>query len=154
MLDDEKYLRKILNRCDCVDGCLIWPGAIATDGYPVCNRNGNTNVKIHRFIWKVSNGMDIEKGLVIRHNCDNILCINPAHLQIGTVADNNMDIRLRGRKFKLMTADQVRETKFLLELGLPHVNIGEIVGLDARRVSDIKCGKRDDNGYLVKKDIV
>lgn len=151
-MNDDDYLRKILNRCDYVDGCLIWPGAKATDGYPVCTRNKNTNVKVHRFVWRIFNKKEIGNGLVIRHNCDNILCINPSHLQIGTVADNNDDIRKRGRKFKLLTPEQVRDTRFLLSLGLPHVNIGEIVGLDARRVSEIKCGRRDENGYLVKKD--
>lgn len=151
-MTDEEYLRKVLNRCNCVDGCLICPGALATDGYPVCYRNGNSNLKIHRFVWSVFNRTFIEKGLVIRHNCDNILCINPSHLQIGTVKDNNDDIRKRGRKFKLLSPEQVRDTKFLLELGLPHSNIGEIVGLNPRRVSEIKCGKRDENGYLVKKD--
>lgn len=153
-MNDEDYLRKILNRCDYVDGCMIWPGAKATDGYPVCYRDGNSNVKVHRFVWKTHNREQIGTGLVIRHNCDNILCINPSHLQIGTVADNNDDIRKRGRKFKLMTPEQVKDTKFLLELGLPHLNIGEIVGLNPRRVSDIKCGRRDENGYLVKKDIL
>lgn len=37
------------------------------------------------------------RGLVVRHRCDNPRCINPEHLEIGTVYDNNQDRHKRGR---------------------------------------------------------
>jgi DNA-directed RNA polymerase specialized sigma subunit len=37
------------------------------------------------------------KGMVVMHICDNKLCVNPDHLRIGTVADNNKDKALKGR---------------------------------------------------------
>lgn len=40
---------------------------------------------------------EIPDGLLIRHTCDNRICINPAHLLIGTVADNMKDCIERGR---------------------------------------------------------
>lgn len=38
-----------------------------------------------------------DPGPVLRHRCDNPPCINPAHLEPGTQADNVRDMAERGR---------------------------------------------------------
>jgi hypothetical protein len=35
--------------------------------------------------------------MVIRHKCDNPVCVRPSHLEIGTDADNNRDMAVRKR---------------------------------------------------------
>jgi DNA invertase Pin-like site-specific DNA recombinase len=35
--------------------------------------------------------------MVVRHKCDRPICCNPAHLEIGTPADNVRDREKRGR---------------------------------------------------------
>lgn len=50
----------------------------------------------HRIAWELTNG-PIPKGLICRHRCDNPPCCNPAHLEIGTYHDNNMDMLKRER---------------------------------------------------------
>lgn len=40
---------------------------------------------------------EIPEGLVIRHKCDNTMCINPGHLETGTMSDNMSDRDERGR---------------------------------------------------------
>lgn len=46
--------------------------------------------------WILANGQ-IPNGAVVRHGCDNPPCCNPAHLEIGTAADNVRDSIVRGR---------------------------------------------------------
>lgn len=64
-------------------------------GYPrtVINKK---QFKIHRLMYMQHKGI-IPEGYVVRHNCDNRLCINPDHLQVGTIGDNNRDTVQRGR---------------------------------------------------------
>ena len=66
--------------------------------YGYTTRDGKT-VGFHRLAYVEKHGMSLEdiKGLVVRHKCDNPRCINPEHLEVGTQADNNADMKLRGR---------------------------------------------------------
>jgi hypothetical protein len=47
--------------------------------------------------WALANGRWPEQGEVVRHACDTPKCVNPAHLSIGTHADNVADMVARGR---------------------------------------------------------
>jgi hypothetical protein len=51
----------------------------------------------HRLAWSLANGIELDGCFVVRHLCDNPGCCNPAHLQIGTHADNVADRVARGR---------------------------------------------------------
>lgn len=57
------------------------------------------NIRAHRFSWEMANGQPIPKGMIVRHLCDNPICVNPKHLLLGTHAENTMDAIVRGRFF-------------------------------------------------------
>jgi hypothetical protein len=44
---------------------------------------------------------DVPEGAVLRHTCDNRRCVNPNHLLLGTIADNNQDRQLQRRSTDL-----------------------------------------------------
>lgn len=89
--------------------CVLWTGARTPDGYPRRLYRGNANQRWHRVVYCQANGLDLSDiaGKVVRHTCDNPLCIDPAHLTLGTVADNNRDRDDRGRHGRRKFSKQV-----------------------------------------------
>lgn len=78
--------------------CWEWTASRKERGYGVFSRPGHNNgaLKAHRVSWELANG-PIPDGLCVLHRCDNPPCVNPAHLFLGTIADNNRDMSLKGR---------------------------------------------------------
>ena len=76
--------------------CWTWNGAKSEDGYGYFRVCGKT-VKAHRWIFELVVAK-IEAGMVLRHKCDNPSCVNPAHLEPGTVLENVQDSTSRGRR--------------------------------------------------------
>lgn len=90
------------------DGCLEYVGSISrSTGYGHIFDAGRTWLA-HRFMWTHYNG-PIPKGMVVRHKCDNRICVRLAHLELGTQADNLRDIKDRGRSdtYRLTESDVV-----------------------------------------------
>lgn len=76
-------------------GCRLWCGLVNTNGYGLVWSDG-ANRLAHRMSFRAHKG-DIPKGMHVLHKCDVPACINPAHLFVGTQADNNADMRAKGR---------------------------------------------------------
>jgi hypothetical protein len=77
------------------DGCWVWKGTRNPKGYGRISVSGRQD-GTHRVAYRLAHG-EIPDGLVVRHRCDNPPCINPAHLEVGTPADNSRDMVERGR---------------------------------------------------------
>ena len=70
--------------------CWLWTGTKNAYGYGIFLMPGEVPVRAHRYSYEYFVG-PIPNGKIIMHTCDNPPCVNPAHLRIGTRADNNRD---------------------------------------------------------------
>ncbi|MER6171321.1 HNH endonuclease [Streptosporangium sp. NPDC001681] len=104
---------------------------------------------VHRVAWELANG-PIPDGMKVCHRCDNPPCCNPAHLFLGTIADNNADRDQKGRQVSLqgeehgsakLTADQVDAIRELASADVPQELIARAVGIHKSHVSLISRGK-------------
>lgn len=77
------------------NGSTFAPVANAISGYGRFVLNG-VSYKAHRVSYEAHKGV-IPEGHVVRHKCDNPVCVRPGHLETGTAADNSKDMLERGR---------------------------------------------------------
>ena len=80
------------------DGCWIWSGARAGNGYGTLKRGERGLTKLaHRISWELHNG-PVPDGMLVCHRCDSPPCVNPAHLFLGTMKDNVHDMLAKSRR--------------------------------------------------------
>ena len=95
---EQRFRSNVLVEYGMPEGCHIWMGGKFNSGYGASGMNGKT-VGTHRISYELYNG-DIPEGLVVMHSCDNRVCVNPAHLTVGTQADNVRDAVSKNRLIK------------------------------------------------------
>jgi hypothetical protein len=85
---------------DAASGCWVWHAAISrTDKWGDMRPHLRVNKKktnACRTAYEMFIG-PIPRGLLVRHTCDNTICVNPSHLLTGTHVDNARDMVERGR---------------------------------------------------------
>lgn len=104
MYDKQLYDKLVArSRVDAATGCWLWTGPVRPSKWPQ-NRYGMTNwngrhINTHRAMVIAVHGPQ-PKHICACHRCDVPLCINPAHLFLGTMKDNIHDSRSKNRHFQ------------------------------------------------------
>lgn len=143
------------------NGCWVWTGTKRAGGYGVIHINKKP-IQTHRLSWELYNG-PIPKGMIVRHYvCDNPACVNPAHLKLGTRADNTKDMHkkkreARGEALSNLTEDQILELRNLYREGYVLKQLSKKFNLSNSSIALILQGKNwkhvadKDGGNILNK---
>ena len=135
--DTARFLKKIAPAK--WDDCWLWTDKPDTYGYGQFCLNGK-KPRAHRVSYELFEGK-IPDGLIVRHTCHRPLCVNPAHLIVGTQQDNMDDRQRAGRQAKGETNGRaklpdsaVREIRDLAGR-FTQREIGEMYGVSQQQIS-------------------
>jgi|SRR5688572_12669514 len=124
------------------DECWEWRAASLSGGYGSFGYGGGGKIRArgaHRFSFAIHNLFHSTK--LIRHDCDNPPCVNPAHLREGSVADNSADMVSRGRSLHgerhhkaILNDELVLSIRARFRAGESTLSISEEIGISRATV--------------------
>ncbi len=138
---DEK--KRFLAKVKIVEsGCHEWQAGKNWQGYGKLWFRGTCSYPAHRASYALFIG-EIPKGGNVLHRCDNMKCVNPKHLFLGTQADNVADMdakKRRGTKSQLTYRDAAKIRKMVADR-YSQEEVAEKFGIHQTTVSRIALGK-------------
>lgn len=78
------------------DECWEWTGHVGNRGYGQLRMDADVHREPSNRAAYLFHKGPIPEGLHVLHSCDNKLCVNPAHLHLGSCADNAREAAERG----------------------------------------------------------
>lgn len=148
---DQNTIKRFWRKVAKSDACWRWLGKPMSVGYGYFSTTSNGERKdgyAHRTSWEIHYGA-IPDGLCVLHRCDNRMCVNPAHLFLGTRAENQQDAANKGRmphgpahwNTKLSEAD-VSTIIDRIAAGETHATIASTYGVSRQAITNISIGRR------------
>lgn len=129
------------------NGCWLWTGATTPRGYGKIFVEGALQYA-HRYSYELATG-EKPGGLVVCHRCDTPGCVNPAHLFVGSHADNSADMARKGRvrsgarhHSTKLTDAQVADIRRRAEAGELQKDLAAEFGVSKQHLSDICLGQK------------
>jgi hypothetical protein len=139
-------------------GCWDWTRSLFKQGYAKIETNEKEKrvcLRAHRLSYSIYKG-DIPKGMLVCHSCDNVKCVNPEHLWLGSHLDNindciNKKRRATNYKWKIfgeshhgskLTNIQVKDIKIRLNGGEMGKDLSKEFNVCKQTISLIKNNKR------------
>lgn len=88
----KRFMRKAI-KGDSYDDCWRWNRQFGSRPGMQEHRakfyiKQNLQINAHRFSAFLFLGFDLRSNMQVLHKCNNEICVNPAHLYIGSVSDN------------------------------------------------------------------
>lgn len=127
------------------DGCWGWLGSTDSCGYATL---GKSRTRAHRLSYEIHVG-DIPPGMRVCHRCDNPPCCNPAHLFLGTAAENSRDMVIKGRSNRgernghaRLSEPEVLRIRSLRAKGMTLKAVAAECGVSFQTVHDITTKRR------------
>ena len=134
----ERFMRNVVK----TGRCWFWRNHIGNRGYGQFKFRGATWLA-HRVSYIINKG-EIPEDMVIMHQCDNQICVNPKHLKLGTVQDNVNDRVAKGRSAigvcngrAKLTEEDVRVIRQLWRSGGNRGEMAKIYGVDRKTICAI-----------------
>lgn len=123
-------------------GCWIWIGHTSS-GYGRVHHAGRQQYA-HRVAYELTHGR-IPDGMCVCHRCDIRECVNPAHMFLGTKADNRADCVWKGRQAKGSTSGpsllREKAVEAVLARDLSITETAEALGTSYANAWSIKRGR-------------
>lgn len=145
MLDD-RFWSKVVKTSP--EGCWLWSANMNNKGYGLFRPGGTVPKQLaHRVSYEAAFGK-IPNGGIILHSCDNRICVNPAHLRVGTFKENTADMYSRDRGISGEKHPNCRiRVEDVLEMRSraktePHSLIAADFSISRRHASDVIAGRR------------